>query len=256
MAVASVVVSGKLVLPSGLPAAFATIRFVLTSPSAQGERIVVPYAVKAIADVGGLFTISVAPSLPGAHYTVQICKANGLVLLDLIAVVPDTNCTLPQTVQLRPPTPITATNAALTDMQAALVDIELARQQVIAISAALDVRQPTIPVIAGEALGGNRAVVLDASGLAIYADNNNPVHFWQFAGITTGAAAANTPLKILPTGLMVEPSWAWASNMPVFLGRTGLLTQVQGAGVFQQVIGMALSPTSIFISPRESIFTL
>jgi hypothetical protein len=255
MPVASVVVSGKLVLPSGLPAAFATIRFVLTSPSARGERIVVPYAVRAIADAAGLFSIRVAPSQPGAHYTVQIAKASGLVLLNLIAVVPDTDCTLSQVVQLYPPSPVASNVAALNDLQAALIDIELAKQQVLSISAALDAREPTVNVIAGEALGGNRAVVLQASGLAVYADNSNPVHFWQFAGITTGAAAAASPLKILPAGLMVEPSWAWLPNTPVFLGRTGLLTQEQVPGVFQQVIGTALSPTSVFISPREPIFT-
>jgi hypothetical protein len=89
----------------------------------------------------------------------------------------------------------------------------------------------------------------------VYADNSNPTHFWQLAGITTGAAIAGGKLKILSAGVMVEPSWYWAPNAPVFLGRTGLLTQVQVAGVFQQVIGMALSPTSLFISPREPIFT-
>jgi hypothetical protein len=152
MAVASVVVSGKLALPSGRAAANATIRFVLTNPSsgARGDRIVLPYFVKAVADAEGFFSIRVAPSLPGTHYTVQICKASGLVLLSLTAIVPETDCTLAQVVQLAAPSPITANVAALNNLQAALIEIELAKQQVLAISAALDAREPTVNAIAGE----------------------------------------------------------------------------------------------------------
>ena len=107
---------------------------------------------------------------------------------------------------------------------------------------------------AGEALGGHRCVLLDAAGSAFYADCSVPAHFGRLAGITQGAAAAGDSTTIVKSGVMVEPSWSWTANAPVFLGHTGLLTQTAPSG-FQQVVGVALSATTLFINPREPLLT-
>ena len=107
---------------------------------------------------------------------------------------------------------------------------------------------------AGEALGGHRCVLLDAAGSAFYADCGAPSHFGRLAGITQGAAAAGDSTTITNSGVMVEPSWAWTADAPVFLGRTGLLTQTAPSG-FLQVVGVALSATALFINPREPVIT-
>lgn len=107
---------------------------------------------------------------------------------------------------------------------------------------------------AGEALGGHRCVRLDAAGMAFYSDCSVPTHFGRLAGITQGAAAAGDSTTITNSGVMVEPSWAWTADAPVFLGHTGLLTQTAPIG-FQQVVGVALSATALFINPREPVIT-
>lgn len=110
--------------------------------------------------------------------------------------------------------------------------------------------------IAGEALGGHRAVVLDAAGAAFYADRTTPGHFGRLAGITTGAAILGSPVALARTSTVTEPSWAWTPNAAVFLGLTGLLTQTAPVTGFLQVVGMALSATTLFVNPREPIAIL
>ena len=109
---------------------------------------------------------------------------------------------------------------------------------------------------AGEAIGGHRAVVLAASGSAFYADNTNPDHFFRFDGITLNAAAIGDPLSIVQTGIVTEPTWAWTTYGAIYLSTTGLLTQTPPATGFMQVIGVALSATSIFVNQRDPIVTI
>jgi hypothetical protein len=110
-----------------------------------------------------------------------------------------------------------------------------------------------VTATAGEAIGGNRAVLLDAAGLAWYADRTTPAHLGRLAGITQGAASLGAAVTLVSYGLMVEPSWAWTPDTPVYLGTAGLLTQTTPTSGFLQIIGIALSATTLFINPREPL---
>lgn len=108
-------------------------------------------------------------------------------------------------------------------------------------------------VVAGEALGGHRAVVQDADGRAFYADRSDPTHIGRIAGITTGAAAVGTSVSLLALGRMEEAGWSWTPFAPVYLGSTGVLTQIKPVVGHQQVLGVALSATTVFIRLREPL---
>ena len=109
---------------------------------------------------------------------------------------------------------------------------------------------------AGEAIGGHRGVVTDAAGLAWYADNTNPSHLGRFAGVTLGAVAAGGTASIVRAGNITEPTWNWTAHAPVFLSTNGLLTQTLPLTGYLQVVGIALSPTVLFVNPREPLATL
>jgi len=109
---------------------------------------------------------------------------------------------------------------------------------------------------AAQALGGHRAVVLNASGAADYADCTTPAHMGRFAGITAGAASAGQPVTIINAGPLTEPTWAWTPDAPVYLASSGLISQTPPATGFLQIIGMTLSATTLFVSPREPLALL
>ena len=106
---------------------------------------------------------------------------------------------------------------------------------------------------AGEALGGHRAVVLNGSGQAIYADRSTPSHAHKVLGITTGAASSGASVTIRTRGEMTEGSWAWTLDQPIFLSTSGLLTQTAPTSGFVARIGFPINATTIYIDIHQTI---
>lgn len=106
--------------------------------------------------------------------------------------------------------------------------------------------------LAAAALSGHRAVLLNPGGQAVYASSDQPTAL-AVLGITTGAAASGATAFIQIQGEMVEPSWNWTPQALVFLGLNGLLTQAVPTSGYQVVLGVAQTPTSLFISLEPAI---
>ena len=106
---------------------------------------------------------------------------------------------------------------------------------------------------AAVALGGHRAVCLRSDGLH-YADAATAEHAGLVAGITPGAVTSGALTSVTSFGEMTEPSWSWTAGLPVFVGLNGVLTQaLPDTAAFSQVLGVATSPTSIFVRLREPL---
>lgn len=105
----------------------------------------------------------------------------------------------------------------------------------------------TVSGLAGEALSGHRAVYFNASGQVFLASAAG-VNASAAAGITVGSAAQGATVSVVLFGPVVEPSWAWVPGA-VWLGASGLLTQVAPTVGTLVRIGTALSATSISVAP-------
>jgi len=136
MSVPSVTVSGVLNLPSGLPLALASIRFTLSNPGLRGVTVVVPIATRATTDASGFFSIKLSPNTKNTYYTVTIYRSTGVVILETVAVIPNTDCQFSQVIQTGQPTTLTAAVIALEDLKVAQANIEVVRLGVIATAAA------------------------------------------------------------------------------------------------------------------------
>lgn len=107
---------------------------------------------------------------------------------------------------------------------------------------------------ASENLGGHRAVKATADGKAAYAANTELASVAAFLGITIGAASIGAVASVQRAGQLVEPTWNWTPQQPVFLGVNGLLTQTPpSAPAYSFIVGFATSPTALYIAPREPI---
>jgi hypothetical protein len=123
-----------------------------------------------------------------------------------------------------------------TDLQSALAELDSEKLPA------------TLTAIAGEALGGHRAVYIAADGKAYYAGPTT--HARLCSGITTGAASIGTTATIQTDGEIIEPSWSWIDSEVVWLAATGLLTQtVPTTGMAFQV-GVPMGPTRLRIEPQ------
>lgn len=107
-------------------------------------------------------------------------------------------------------------------------------------------------VVAGQALGGNRAVTVNSSGLLVYPDLTSPDS--RIYGITTHSAAAGELVTVQIAGTQTEPSWSWTTNLPVFVLIDGILSQIPPNSGQVLVVGYAQSPTKVFIDKQPPIF--
>lgn len=108
----------------------------------------------------------------------------------------------------------------------------------------------TVTRTAGENLSGRRVVRAGADGRAYYADAADPADAGRAIGITTGAAVEDDDATIRWRGSMVEPSWSWTPNAPIFVGSNGALTQEPPAATgqaFSQRVAYAATPTEIVV---------
>jgi hypothetical protein len=107
---------------------------------------------------------------------------------------------------------------------------------------------------AAVSLSGHIAVVLNASGQALPADAATPSHY-AVAGITIGASSSGASVGLLSSGVLEHTGWTFTTDLPVFLGLAGAITQtLPPAAVFSKVLGVAVSPTRISIDFQPAIF--
>jgi hypothetical protein len=93
------------------------------------------------------------------------------------------------------------------------------------------------------------------NGQLNYASNDNVAHLAAPLWITTGAASPGSPVDVLITGLMVEPSWSWTPG-PVYLGANGQLTQTPPAApgaVFLAQVGIGDQPDISLFVDRSAV---
>ena len=108
-----------------------------------------------------------------------------------------------------------------------------------------------ITKITASPISGHRVVLLNSNGTADYASSNNISHATRVVGISTHAADAASPLIIAIHDEIVEPTWNWDTSKPVYLSGGGYLSQVEPVfptDKFSLIVGMPLSPTSLFIN--------
>ncbi len=107
---------------------------------------------------------------------------------------------------------------------------------------------------ATQATGGQRLVRSDGAGGIGYASSDDLAGVLGLLGLTLNAAAPGDALAVMAMGEADEGSWSWTPGMPVFLGLNGVPTQVlPPTALFSWVIGFPLTPTKLFIAPREPV---
>lgn len=109
-----------------------------------------------------------------------------------------------------------------------------------------------VEATAGDTLSGHKAVAI-VSGEAVHADKDNAAHRGLVRGVTTGAVIDGEIALIQTYGPMLEPSWTWTPNQPIYCGTNGTLTQTVPTSGWLQQIATADTATLIFIDPKPVI---
>jgi len=110
----------------------------------------------------------------------------------------------------------------------------------------------TLSITAAQNLSGHRMVVATSAG-AVYADPTNPAHADALLGITIGAALSGDQVTVLVAGEMIEPSWSWTPGLPLYVTTSGLLSHTPPSTGWVQIAALAVTPTRILLTTRQSI---
>lgn len=109
-------------------------------------------------------------------------------------------------------------------------------------------------LLADRPLGGQRLVATDGQGGLDYARADAPGDAPLVVGMTQHAVTAGELVTLRRLGVVEDAAWAWQPGLPVYLGLAGVPTQtLPPTAAFALVIGFALTPTTLFIAPREPV---
>ena len=114
----------------------------------------------------------------------------------------------------------------------------------------------TLSRVAAIALSGHRAVRAVSATEVNYCDATDPAAVYTFLGVTSGAASAGAAIDVIHVGELIEPTWNWTPNLPVFCGANGVLTQTYDpAWAWCLVVGVAETSTKVYIQARTPVAT-
>lgn len=111
---------------------------------------------------------------------------------------------------------------------------------------------PIIERLAKADLGGHRAVRFNDDGVN-YADSSELGHKAGAIGITRGASDLGELAEVQVFGVLQEGGWNWTPGEWIYVGSSGLLTQVSPTSGWSQRIAIAETSTRIFVSPQKPI---
>jgi hypothetical protein len=106
-------------------------------------------------------------------------------------------------------------------------------------------------LIAAMTVPGHRVIMSDENGYGVLADPN--ADGYLFFGISTSGANTGDPFIVSLDGVIIEPTWNWTPRAPLFVTSNGLLTETPPTTGVSQVVAMALTATSLLISPQPPI---
>lgn len=96
-------------------------------------------------------------------------------------------------------------------------------------------------------VGGHRMVRLNSDGNAVYADCETLADASAVLGMTIGAVGQGDDATIQTEGELIEPTWNWDPDLPIFLGTSGQLTQSPPTTGFILCVAVPTGTDRVFI---------
>jgi hypothetical protein len=106
------------------------------------------------------------------------------------------------------------------------------------------------------ATSGHRAMCGTGDGHVRYASSADVADANAVIGISLHAADAGAMVSIQYAGTLVEPTWNWLPQLPIFCGVAGVLTQTPPAAGFCLILGVATAPTAIAVSIKQPVIII
>lgn len=118
----------------------------------------------------------------------------------------------------------------------------------VTISAVLPATPPSDEtLLAAAPIGGHRVVSRVSDTEVAHTNYFSYNSCRAIVGISLGAAILGAPVTVRKDGLLIEPTWSWTPDEPVYLTISGQLTQTIPVSNHVVSVGQAITATSIQI---------
>jgi len=107
---------------------------------------------------------------------------------------------------------------------------------------------------AGAAVGGHRVVSVDAAGKVQHTDVSSRAAVRAVVGISVNAADADGKVRVRHSGRIVEPSWSWTVQGPIYCGAAGVLTQTPPTSGAVLRVGVAVAGDAMVVRVGVAFF--
>lgn len=108
-------------------------------------------------------------------------------------------------------------------------------------------------VIAGISIIVHHVVLVGSNGKAQYASSSNQLHAGRALGVTLNSASADGALTVRRSGAIIDSSFNWIAEQPIYCGLDGVLTQTVPTSGFIQIVGVAETTTSMNVEIETPI---
>jgi hypothetical protein len=105
----------------------------------------------------------------------------------------------------------------------------------------------SITVVASAALSALKIGCIDLGATLKYADSSLVSDFNKPMGIIRNALSVGATDRLLTYGYIESESWSFDTGKSLFLGLNGAITQVPPTTGFIKQVGLAITPTKIFV---------
>lgn len=105
--------------------------------------------------------------------------------------------------------------------------------------------------IAGETISALRAVY-ELDGAVYPLDYRDEAHIDLLLGISLNASPGGGAINVQRSGVLADSAWSWLVGR-IYLGASGVLTQVPATEGFSVLIGAATSVTSVTLNLQDPI---
>lgn len=105
--------------------------------------------------------------------------------------------------------------------------------------------------LAASALSALRVVAINGDGKLIYADPNNPDHAFRVIGLLQSAVVMNAGVQALMRGFVIDSSWHWQLDKPIWLGANGTLTQNPTGTGFLLIVATVIDAQTLNFELQE-----
>ncbi len=124
------------------------------------------------------------------------------------------------------------------------------------VAEAVESGQQLFEAVAGEAISGGKAVIIDTDGKAYVYNINNENHYGKPCGIAANGVSSGGTVSVFMDGVVTEVGSGWQAGRLYYVSATGTLTTTPPTAGIVKIIGVGVGQDKILLNNGLELITI